>query len=361
MKKRIIIGGAAVCVLLLLAGGYWLFTKGHYSPGMVRAEKELRDSLTPPAQPEEHREHWQVARDIRLFHFSAGTGEDILFVHGGPGAPPYAPFPGVRDLGARYRVHFYHQRGCGLSTRPVDRLQGNNYERVKSLVDVLGIQESVADIERIRRILGKEKLVLVGHSFGGFLATLYAMEFPEHVKALVLVAPANLFVFPPEGQNDLYTIVENHLQPADRAEFIKYKQELMSFEGMLNKSDAELTAFNNRFTAFYLRAIGFKPEASPQNLAGIFRAEGTGGFGTQGIFFSLGLRYNYRSNVKEIRVPALVMHGQKDLIPAENSRAVADLLPGARFHMFEKSGHMPFADEPAEFARVAGEFLDTVH
>ncbi len=56
---------------------------------------------------------------------------------------------------------------------------------MQTLEQTLGISAQVADIERIRRILGEEKLIMVGHSFGGFLASLYAAEFPEHVARMV--------------------------------------------------------------------------------------------------------------------------------------------------------------------------------
>ena len=63
----------------------------------------------------------------------------------------------------------------------------------------LGLGAQIADIERIRQIMGEDQLILVGHSFGGFLAALYAAEFPEHVKALILVAPAEMLVMPPDS------------------------------------------------------------------------------------------------------------------------------------------------------------------
>jgi proline iminopeptidase len=74
---------------------------------------------------------------------------------------------------SRWNVIHYDQRGCGRSTRPIDRFSSPSF---------------FDHIERIRTILGGDKLVLIGHSFGGFLASPYAAEFPQHVKALVLVA-----------------------------------------------------------------------------------------------------------------------------------------------------------------------------
>jgi len=87
----------------------------------------------------------------------------------------------------------------GADDRP-DRFEIRNYSKnVAALIRALGIQAQVADIERIRKGLSVERLVLVGHSFGGFLAALYAAEFPGRVEKLVLVAPADLLRFPPPG------------------------------------------------------------------------------------------------------------------------------------------------------------------
>src|SRR5439155_15020446 len=79
-------------------------------------------------------------------------------------------------------------------TKPFDRFSADFYSNMTALERTLGIGAQVADIERIRRILGEEKLILMGHSFGGFLAAMYAAEFPERVEALVLVAPAGVLV-----------------------------------------------------------------------------------------------------------------------------------------------------------------------
>lgn len=359
MKKWIIGTGVVVLALAIgLAGAYWFFTRGYYSPGMVRAETSLRDPLTPPAGAAGAPDYWQVSSDIRLYHFSTGQGEDVLFLHGGPATPPYKPFPGIDRLGKNYRIHFYHQRGCGFSTRPIQELAGSDFERVNQAIRTLGIQENIADVERIRRILGRERITLIGHSFGGFLAMLYALEFPERVKALVLIAPANLLSLPPSEEADLYTVIGKNLNPAEQKEFMAYRDELMNFGRTAKKSDAELTAFNNRFIDFYAKAGGLKDV--PESMSHAFRPEGTGGWAMQAIFFSLGARYDYRSRIKELRIPTLVLHGKRDLIPEETSAAVAALIPGARLHLIENAGHMPFANEPEEFAQTVTEFLRTV-
>ena len=200
MKKVILI---LVAVLLLggIGGGVWFWyamQQPLYQPGMVRNGVNLSASLVPPAQSTD-RDFWIVdgggASDIRLYHFADGTGTNVLVVHGGPGYPFARPLAGLKSLTANYRFHYYDQRGCGKSSRPIDRFTSSDYYgNMQSLDRTLGIGAQIADIERIRQILGDERIILIGHSFGGFLASLYAAEFPEHVQALILVAPAEMLV-----------------------------------------------------------------------------------------------------------------------------------------------------------------------
>ena len=74
----------------------------------------------------------------------------------------------------------------------------------------------LADIERLRRASGETSLILIGHSFGAFLAALYATEFPERVRAPVLVLHGALDL-QSEAASRLYlarSIHEsNHQQP----------------------------------------------------------------------------------------------------------------------------------------------------
>jgi len=57
-------------------------------------------------------------------------------------------------------------------------------------------------------------------------------------------------------------------------------------------------------------------------------------------------------------IPTLIMQGQKDiLVPAKNSEILAELIPGAKFVLFEQSAHAIFPHEPDLFLNVLFEFL----
>ena len=51
-------------------------------------------------------------------------------------------------------------------------------------------------LQRWREAMRVDKMVLVGHSLGGYLAASYALQYPQHVQHLVLVCPAGV-VSPP--------------------------------------------------------------------------------------------------------------------------------------------------------------------
>ncbi len=349
MKKMLAIIGSILVVLVVIVGGlFWYFmNQPLYKPGMVRAGKNLRAPMTPPEQLDDE-QFWTMEEDIQLYHFSSGEGRNVLLVHGGPGYPYLEPWPGLTPLTSDYTFHYYDQRGCGKSTRPIDAFSSSNtYENMKALEQALGISAQLADIERIRRILGEEKLILVGHSFGGFLASLYAAEFPEHVEGLVLLAPANVLVMPQEDDG-IFEEVRARLPEEMREEYDAFLSDYLSFKDIFSKSEAELVAMNEELAKYYQAAVDVQaPEQGDP-----------GGWGVQAIYLSMGRRHDYRDGLQAVEAPVLVVHGSEDVFQPEGaSRAYADAFPKAEFRIIEEAGHFSFYNQPDAFAQVVGEFL----
>ncbi|KAJ2552144.1 hypothetical protein EV175_003426 [Coemansia sp. RSA 1933] len=61
----------------------------------------------------------------------------------------------------------------------------------------------VESLEEWRKRVGIDKMTLCGHSFGGYMSTLYALKYPEHVEKLVLVSPIGLPEPPPDLEEKL--------------------------------------------------------------------------------------------------------------------------------------------------------------
>jgi proline iminopeptidase len=351
MKTRLVLItlGVGAALLAIVAGGMWyLSLQPMYTPGMVRRAENLTAPLAPPAQPA-GAEGWLVEAEITLTHFAQGEGRNVLVVHGGPGLPFSQPMTGLASLTTDYRFNYYAQRGCGDSSRPFDRFASpDTYANMQTLEQRLGLGAQIADIERIRQLLGADKLILIGHSWGGFLAALYAAEFPEHVEALILVSPASMLVMPqPEADSDLFASVRARLPAERQAAFDAFMDGYFDFGRLFLKSEAELVTMNETFGDYYAEAVN---TALPHQGR-------SGGWMVWAQYLSLGQRHDYRSALAAVAAPVLVIHGADDLQSEAASRVYAEAFPNAEFVVIEGAGHFAFEQQPAQFGQVVAAFL----
>jgi proline iminopeptidase len=363
-KKKLIMIGVTVSLLAAITATivWWAVSQPLYEPGMVRAGKNLRGSLEPPRQIAGD-SSWLVEPDIRLAFRAHGKGHPILVVHGGPGIPFRQPVAGLERLARDYKFYYYDQRGCGDSTRPFNGFESSDfYGNMTKLERTLGIGAQVADIERIRRLLGQDKLILLGHSFGGMLAALYAAEFPERIEALVLVAPASALVLPDPGLG-FFGEIRKRLPVTERAEYDRFLREYLDFGAVFARSESDLARLNRRLGDYYFAAAG---ETRRDQRASA--EAGNGGWMVQAMYFSMGRRHDYRPALGRVQAPVLIVHGEDDLMPEQNSRMYADCFPNARLHMMRKgnsaggiAGHFLFDDQPELFAEAVGRFLAELH
>ena len=353
MKMVLVI--VAIVLVFIVAGVllFFYFTgKPMYEPGMVGRGEGLRGSIVPPPQSGDP-SFWKVENDIQLYHFAEGSGENVLIVHGGPGYPIRNPWAGLKPLAGNYKSNYYDQRGCGKSTRPIDTFSSHNfYANTKVLDKTLGLGAQIADIERIRQILGDEKLVLVGHSFGGFLASLYAAEFPARVKALVLVAPASVLVMPSK-EGDLFDQVGNLLPANLKNDYADFRKRYFDFSHIFTKNEADLVALNSEFPKYYgaaLRARNLTPPAG----RGVSE---NGGWMVYAMYMSMGKRHDYRQALKSVKAPVLVVHGDLDLQPEKADRLYAECFPNSSLEVVKGAGHFMYDEQPQAFSEIVDRFL----
>ncbi|MEP6970681.1 MAG: prolyl aminopeptidase, partial [Betaproteobacteria bacterium] len=127
----------------------------------------------PPIEP--HRSGMLELDDVHTVYWEESGNPDgvpVLLLHGGPGsgtAPRHRQFFDP----AYYRIVLFDQRGAGRS-RPAAEYRNNTTPLL------------VADIERLRAMLGIERWVLFGGSWGSTLALAYAQSHAERCRALVL-------------------------------------------------------------------------------------------------------------------------------------------------------------------------------
>lgn len=342
---------AGLLLVILLVVGWWFWDRMSqplYEPGALKGR-----SVAVPAQRGDS-SFWDMSDDIRLYHFSEGSGTKMLVLHGGPGIPWEKPPRGFSLLADQYQVVYYDQRGCGRSSRPFDRFGNEGYfQNMTALESKLGIKAQLEDIERIRQLLGEDKLILAGHSFGGLLAALYAAEYPDRVKALVLIAPADLLKMPGE-HGDLFWAVRRDLPKAMLPEFDAWQKQYFDFGGIFKRSESELQALNQQFSKYYGEAVKARGLAMPELPS---FPDLTGGWCVHAQYFSLGKKHDYRAAMDAVKAPVLVIQGANDLQAEAAGRDFAAAFPNARFYSLAESGHFPFVEKPEAFAHAIRQFL----
>jgi len=118
--------------------------------------------------------HLRVTALHEIYYEQSGNpqGKPAVFLHGGPGGGTDAAMRRFFDP-RRYRIVLFDQRGCGAS-RPHAELRENT------------TWDLVSDIEALRTLLGIERWLVFGGSWGSTLALAYAQRHPERVTELVL-------------------------------------------------------------------------------------------------------------------------------------------------------------------------------
>jgi proline iminopeptidase len=67
--------------------------------------------------------------------------------------------------------------------------------------------------------------------------------------------------------------------------------------------------------------------------------------------------YDWRDRLRALSVPTLVIHGERDALPAVVALELSELLPRARHVPLPAAGHMPFWEAPERFFDAVGSFL----
>ena len=253
----------------------------------------------------------------RLFVRDIGAGPPVTLLHGGPGAQHDYLLSAFRVLEDEFHLYFYDQRGGGRSQVPQPQK--------------VGWRDHVADLETLRVDWGLERLTIVGYSWGGLLALLYASEFPDRVRAQVLVAPA------PGWGDHRRSFRKEFLRRSQSPEIKKLRAELEA-SGLRQSDPARYgqRRFDLSVAGYYLNpSSAFDSESFIVHLQA-----------QQATWASLReCGADLRRKLGLVQTPTLVLHGRHDPIPLVWAEELARIMPRARLVVLENSGHVPYVEE----------------
>jgi proline iminopeptidase len=268
--------------------------------------------------------------DVDLAYETYGVANvttPVIVANGGPGLSHIYMLQ--NDVWTRLshnrQIVFYDQRGTGKS------------KRVKPDAS-WDMDAQVADMEAVRAKFGFQKFDLVGDSYGGLLAMAYAASHPEHIEKLILsdsAAPAwkdIVRVLPDVFPDELEQIAareKNSGSDPHAADQRIRDHFLMLFYSEANR-DAYLAGVQD---------LGSTPQVS----AAVQKATRT---------------LDLTPELPKFKFPTMVITGRYDMnVTPLTAWNIYKAIPGAKFVVFEKSGHLPSYEEPDKYVQVVDAFL----
>ena len=166
-----------------------------------------------------------ITTDDGVIHYQTyGSGMPLLIINGGPGLDCEGFAPLAELLSDTYMTILFDQRGTGQSS----------LEKIDNTTITMELM--LKDIEALRTHLQIQDWIVLGHSFGGWLAEYYASFYPEHIKGMILSASggidleildyvgANINIRLSEAQKESLNHWVEQIKQGDTSYHAKYKK-----------------------------------------------------------------------------------------------------------------------------------------
>ncbi|HEY6707072.1 MAG TPA: alpha/beta hydrolase [Actinomycetota bacterium] len=372
-RPVVFLGAGLVVFLAVLAAGVVLATRRRPAEGRRRARLvafgawalagiavfvatvlvPVGDPRRPPA-PVAGQRFWDLPTGSRIAYVERPAGgrprpTPVVFVHGGPGIADMAGDTAYfgRLAGDGYDVWVYDQVGTGRSSRLADP---RRYD----------IAREVADLEAIRQRIGANRLVLIGHSWGGQVAAAYLAVHPGHVAKVVFSSPGALAPAVDDGSGGRVRARLTRGQQLRLYRLLAWPRVLLAWTLLqldpraahAFAGDAEMDARNDRVynagragahcrdadPGPALHGLGFYAYQFPQSAAARPWADP-------------------RPALARQHIPALVIKGSCDYLSWSSGTAYLRAVPGSRLVYLHHAGHNSYQDQPAAFLATVRAFL----
>jgi 2,6-dioxo-6-phenylhexa-3-enoate hydrolase len=259
------------------------------------------------------------AGDLRMHYNEAGTGDTVIFLHGGgPGATGWSNF--IRNIGPlaeHYHVMLVDMPQYGKSDDVVmtETHSEVTARAVKDMLDALGI----------------EKASLVGNSMGGGATLAFAVDYADRLEKMVLMGSAG-------GGTNIF----DH-QPSEGIKILMHVANNPSVEGL--RSLFQVMVYDSSFV---------NEELLQQRYQGIVDNPGH----QEARSKSSRVFRDIFPQLAKVKTPALIIHGRNDRVVAlEGSLRLLSVLENSRLTVFNKCGHWAQFEHADEFNRLVMDFL----
>jgi proline iminopeptidase len=277
-----------------------------------------------------------TSADGRTLHWSErGSGEPLLCQPGGPGSSAMY-FGDLAELAEERTLLLLDPRGTGASDRPAD----------PSAYD---LADYAADVETVREYVGLERLDLLGHSHGGFVAMAWAGDHPDRVRRLILASTAPRFTDAIRAAR-MQRVGEHRGQPY----FEDAIAALQAHQAGEYETDEELAELYRRESVLFAR-----PGADLSEHYGALVPAGTNADALRHFNDHVAGDMDLRAGLAGVDAPTLVITGDIDAMAAPAADELLEALPNGTLATIEGADHFPFleAKHRPQWSRAVLDFL----
>ncbi len=253
--------------------------------------------------------------DAEIYYEEAGQGPALMLVPGLSGVGSFWAEQ-VAELSRDFHVIVHDHRGAGRST----------HSRI-----AYSVEQMADDTLRLMDVLAIDSAHFVGHSTGGAIGQVIALDHPRRARSLVLSAT---WAGPDPYFRRLFDNRKQALLDSGVAEYLRGSALFQYPPAWISANDALISE----------RHAALVPASAPVEVIAS-RIDAI-------------VRHDRRARLGDIRVPTLVIVAADDMItPRLYSEEIAARIPGAKLVVMEAGGHLAPAIAPRAFNEAVGTFL----
>jgi D-alanyl-D-alanine carboxypeptidase len=261
--------------------------------------------------------------------YNPNAGETIILLHGGPGTPI-----GMKDLGSffmsKFKVITFDQRGTALSP-----CQNGDYS----------MQAYIDDINSIAKHFNLKAFHLLGHSWGGVYAQIYAQRHPEKIQSLYLCSPGS-------GTGKAWKQTEQEVMQFNKSVTTKgewLKMGWNSLWGTLGSDNAYQNLFSQVLKNYH---VGHNSNAVSEE-ADFFKITSDPINKTRKNI----IQYPELKKMAKIGFPILITYGDADIY-GKSKELTISRYPEATTLFIPSAGHLTWVQNPSGFKNVIDRFYN---
>ena len=245
--------------------------------------------------------------EIELDYERSGSGPPLLLIMGMSGTALHWGEPFLTPLREDFEVIVYDHRGVGASS---------------ALEGPITIAQLADDAAGLLAALGLDSAHVLGISMGGMVAQELALAHPDRVRTLTLGCTYCGGEGSSIGAPELWQGLAEAMLSGDRERAVRASWEANVSTEMAHDDDAY---------ARFLEIVAQRAVAVPVIMAQM----------------QAGMAHDSSARLPGLTVPTLVIHGTADeLLPVQNGRLIASLIPGAQLQILDDVGHLFFWERP---------------